>query len=78
MNINGNPYGGYYVTQGGDRFWVPFLLGGLGGAAVVGLSRPRPVYVNQPAPAPYPYPPRPPYAPYGGGSYGYSGYNYYY
>lgn len=37
-----------------DRFGfaVPFLLGGLGGAAVVGLSRPRPVYVN---PAPYPY-----------------------
>lgn len=37
-----------------DRFFgafaVPFLLGGLGGAAVVGLSRPRPVYVNQ---APY-------------------------
>ena len=31
-------------------FVVPFLLGGLGGAAVVGLSRPRPVYVN-------PYPP---------------------
>lgn len=34
-----------------DRFFgafaVPFLLGGLGGAAVVGLSRPRPVYVNQ-------------------------------
>lgn len=33
-----------------DRFFgafaVPFLLGGLGGAAVVGLSRPRPVYVN--------------------------------
>lgn len=31
-------------------FLVPFLLGGLGGAAVVGLSRPRPVYYN---PAPY-------------------------
>lgn len=31
-------------------FLVPFLLGGLGGAAVVGLSRPRPVVVN-------PYPP---------------------
>ena len=36
-------------------FLVPFLLGGLGGAAVVGLSRPRPVemypnpyYFNQP------------------------------
>lgn len=58
-----------------DRFLVPFLLGGLGGAAVVGLSRPRPVYVN---PQPYygpAYPPRP--YPYGGG-YGYSNYNYYY
>ncbi len=44
-----------------DRFGgfaVPFLLGGLGGAAIVGLSRPRPVYVN-----PY-YPPYGPY-PYG-------------
>lgn len=25
-------------------FVVPFLLGGLGGAAIVGLSRPRPVF----------------------------------
>lgn len=44
-----------------DRFGgfaIPFLLGGLGGAAVVGLSRPRPVYFN-----PY-YPQYPPY-PYG-------------
>lgn len=66
---------GYYVVQDGDRFWVPFLLGGLGGAAVVGLSRPRPVYVTGSNPYPYPYPPRP--YPYGGG-YGYSNYNYYY
>lgn len=36
-------------------FVIPFLLGGLGGAAVVGLSRPRPVYFN-PYPAYYPYP----------------------
>lgn len=74
-----NTYGDYYLVRSGDRvFWVPFLLGGLGGAAVVGLSRPRPVYVNQPYPT---YPPyyRPPYGPYQGG-YGYSnaGYNYYY
>lgn len=41
--------GDYDERFGG--FFVPFLLGGLGGAAVVGLSRPRPVYVN-----PYPYP----------------------
>lgn len=43
-----------------DRFGgfvVPFLLGGLGGAAVVGLSRPRPVYFNPYYPSynPYPY-----------------------
>ncbi len=53
-----------YQPSYDDRFGgfaIPFLLGGLGGAAVVGLSRPRPVYVN---PAPYPYPPYP-YAPYG-------------
>lgn len=27
-------------------FFVPFLLGGLAGSAIVGVSRPRPVYVN--------------------------------
>ena len=32
----------YYQDRFG--FAVPFLLGGLGGAAIVGLSRPRPVY----------------------------------
>lgn len=47
------PYYNYDERFGG--FFVPFLLGGLGGAAVVGLSRPRPVYYN-PAPYPYPYP----------------------
>lgn len=41
-------YPSYDERFGG--FFVPFLLGGLGGAAVVGLSRPRPVVVN-------PYPP---------------------
>lgn len=35
-------------------FLVPFLLGGLGGSAIVGLSRPRPVVVNPTYP-PYPY-----------------------
>lgn len=66
----------YYLVNDGDRYFlVPFLLGGLGGAAVVGLSRPRPVYVNQPPY--YPYPPRP--MPYGGGyNYGGSSYGYYY
>lgn len=68
----------YYLVRDGDRyFWVPFLLGGLGGAAVVGLSRPRPVYVNPAYPS---YPPRPYPYPYSQGGYGYSnsGYNYYY
>lgn len=53
-----NNYGYYPFHQGmpmqpgqmmpdGDRiFLAPFLLGGLGGAALVGLSRPRPVYVT--------------------------------
>lgn len=41
--VNNNRFGG---------FFVPFLLGGLVGGAAVGVSRPRPVYVN---PAPYPY-----------------------
>ena len=51
----------YYnnLYNNNDRFFgafaVPFLLGGLGGAAVVGLSRPRPVFVNQPYPYGYPY-----------------------
>ena len=35
----------YYDDRFGG-FAIPFLLGGLGGAAVVGLSRPRPVYVT--------------------------------
>ncbi len=41
----------YYTNypSGEDRFFlVPFLLGGLGGAAIVGATRPRPVYVNPP------------------------------
>ncbi len=71
---------GYYVNNDGDRFWVPFLLGGLGGAAVVGLSRPRPVYVTggtpYPYPGPYPYPYPYPYR--GGYGYSNSNYNYFY
>ncbi len=61
-NNYNNPYmmrNDYYNDRFGG-FFIPFLLGGLGGAAVVGLSRPRPVVVN---PNPYyrPYP----YYPYG-------------
>ena len=36
----------YYKYDENRGFWVPLLLGGLGGAAIVGASRPRPVYVN--------------------------------
>ena len=69
----------YYNNQ--DRqFLVPFLLGGLGGAAIVSTTRPRPVYVNPPQnfypPAPYPnFGPGPGFP----GGYGYnyySSYNY--
>lgn len=42
----------YYINYG-DRFVLPFILGGIVGAGAVGLSRPRPVFVNQ---VPYPYP----------------------
>ncbi len=60
-----NNYQGYYQNQ--DRqFLFPFLLGGLGGAAIVSASRPRPVFVNNPYPRPYPT--------YGYNYYG--GYNY--
>jgi hypothetical protein len=48
-NYQNIPYN-YDSRFGG--FIVPFLLGGLGGSAIVGLSRPRPVVVNQ---SPYPY-----------------------
>ena len=50
-------YNGRYPMNSNDErfgFLAPFLLGGLVGGAAVGVSRPRPVYVN---PAPYPYPP---------------------
>ena len=57
-------YNTYYPKMNGERvgFLGPFLLGGLVGGAAVGVSRPRPVYVN---PAPYPY-----YPPYYGPNYG--------
>ncbi len=56
----------YWPVQN-DRFLIPFLLGGLGGAAVTSVSRPRPVFVTG---GPMPY------YPYSG--YGYTNYNYYY
>ena len=54
------------MPEPGDRIVFPFLLGALTGGAAVGLTRPRPVYVNQP----YYYTPQP----YGYGNYGYYGY----
>lgn len=65
-----------------DRFFFPifpFLLGGLAGGAIVGASRPRPVYVNPPQYAPYPPRPYPPYPPQPrpGGYYNYSSGGYY-
>lgn len=73
----------YYNNQYEDRqFFVPFLLGGLAGAGIVGVSRPRPVYVNSPAQAPYPYQPYQQYQPYNpyyrpSGFYNYQGGAYY-
>lgn len=60
----------YYsnITNNDDRFFLaPFLLGGLGGAAIASVVRPRPVFVNPPV-----YYPQ--YYPYGYNYYG--GYNY--
>ncbi len=57
----------YYRNVPNERFGLlaPFLLGGLVGGAVVGVSRPRPVFVNPtPYPQYYPYPSYGPYYPY--------------
>ncbi len=54
--------------HGDDRFIVPFLLGGLAGSAAVGLTRPRPVFVN---------PPYRPYPPYYGSPYYYNSNSFY-
>lgn len=66
MNMN-NP--NFYGN--GDRFfWMPFILGGLSGAAIGSYaSRPRPVFVNGYMPPAMPY-----YNP----GYMHSNYNYYY
>lgn len=61
----------YQAYQNGDRqfFLFPLLLGGLGGAAIAGATRPRPVYVNPPVySTPY-------YPPYGYNYYGGYGFN---
>ncbi|MBE6161223.1 MAG: hypothetical protein E7158_03285 [Firmicutes bacterium] len=57
-----------YRNNYDDRqFFLPFLVGAVTGGAAVGLTRPRPVYVNQPY-----------YPPYYGGPYGNYSYSYYY
>ena len=53
--------------RNGDRqgFVFPFLVGALAGGAAVGVTRPRPVYVNsQQRPYPYYGAPYYPYYPY--------------
>lgn len=59
-------YYNHFINQdynSNRQFFVPFLLGGLAGSAVVGLSRPRPVYVQGPQYQRPPYPYYPPYTP---------------
>ena len=48
-------HGYLYLCAHTNRFVFPFLLGGLAGGALVGVTRPRPVYVNGPVYQPYPY-----------------------
>ncbi len=50
-----------YNYNYGDRFIVPFLLGGLAGGAAVGLTRPRPIYNVAPNQGPMPAPGMPYY-----------------
>ncbi len=51
-----------YQGMNGERFIVPFLLGGLAGGAAVGLTRPRPIYNVAPQGGPgYGYGPGVPY-----------------
>lgn len=55
----------YYQNYGQNRqFLVPFLLGGIGGAAIAGAVRPRPVFVQSPI-----YQPTYGYSYYGGVNY---------
>lgn len=54
-------YNNYYPNNQRFGFLGPFLLGGLIGGTAVGVSRPRPVYVNPGPPPPMYYGPRPPF-----------------
>ncbi len=58
-----------YQNPNGERFIVPFLLGGLAGGAAVGLTRPRPIYNVAPQGGGTPYPA--PGMPYYNSSYSY-------
>ncbi len=58
------------------QFLFPFLLGGLGGAALTSVTRPRPVFVNSPMPY-YPYHQNPSYGYNYYGGYNYNPYPYY-
>ena len=65
-------YRGY--PNNDNRFVFTFLLGGLAGGALVGVTRPRPVYVNSYQPYPiYPYYPynNMPHGAYSNSYYGY-------
>ena len=68
-------YYNYQTPNNQDRqFLFPFLLGGLGGAALTSVTRPRPVFVNRPY---YPYPNNPSYGYNYYGGYNYNPYPYY-
>ena len=69
MYSNNNMYLKTY-NNGDRQFLVPFLLGSLAGGAAIGLTRPRPVYVNSPYNY-YPYPNYPYYYNFYGGYYPY-------
>lgn len=68
----------YQMPNNQDRqFLFPFLLGGLGGAALTSVTRPRPVFVNNSRPYYYPYPQNPGYGYNYYGGYNYNPYPYY-
>ena len=75
-------YNKYQYDNGDRQFFFPFLLGGLAGAGLVGVSRPRPVFVTSPSYQQPPFP-GPMYPPYQGpiyrpgGYYNYSSGGYY-
>lgn len=63
-------YNYQYYNYGDRQFLFPFLVGAVTGGAAIGLTRPRPVFVNPPMQ----YQPAPPMGP---GPFAYSNYGYY-